>query len=97
MYIILCTYCYSKFFAVAGKVFIYWLGTEPFLRIADPEFLKQMASAVLGNSWGKPDVFRIDRKAMFGNGIVMLEGDDWLRHRNVITPAFSPANLKVTF
>ncbi|WOH06757.1 hypothetical protein DCAR_0626185 [Daucus carota subsp. sativus] len=77
-----------------GKVFIYWLGTEPFLRIADPEFLKQMASAVLGNSWGKPDVFRIDRKAMFGNGIVMLEGDDWLRHRNVITPAFSPANLK---
>ncbi|KAL9324085.1 hypothetical protein ACSQ67_008942 [Phaseolus vulgaris] len=24
-----------------GKVFIYWLGTEPFLYIADPEFLKK--------------------------------------------------------
>lgn len=83
-------------FVVPGKVFIYWLGTEPFLCIADPEFLRKMAAGVLGKSWGKPNVFRNDRKPMFGNGLIMVEGDDWLRHRNVITPAFSPANLKVT-
>ncbi|XWS37843.1 hypothetical protein CRYUN_Cryun19dG0080300 [Craigia yunnanensis] len=77
-----------------GKVFIYWLGTEPFLYIAEPEFLKNMSSGVLGKSWGKPIVFKHDREPMFGSGLVMVEGDDWVRHRHVITPAFSPTNLK---
>ncbi|CAI9762419.1 unnamed protein product [Fraxinus pennsylvanica] len=76
------------------KVFIYWLGTEPFLYIADPEFLKKMTADVRGKSWGKPTVFKNDREPMFGNGLVMVEGEDWVRHRHVITPAFSPANLK---
>ncbi|XP_065869583.1 cytokinin hydroxylase [Euphorbia lathyris] len=77
-----------------GKVFIYWLGTEPFLYIADPEFLKRMSNGVMGKTWGKPNVFKHDRKPMFGNGLVMVEGDDWVRHRHIITPALSPANLK---
>lgn len=77
-----------------GKVFIYWLGTEPFLYIADPDFLKKMSTGVMGKSWGKPNVFKHDRQPMFGNGLVMVEGDDWVRHRHVITPAFSPTNLK---
>ncbi|KAK6925821.1 Cytochrome P450, partial [Dillenia turbinata] len=77
-----------------GKVFIYWLGVEPFLYIADPEFLRKMSSGVLGKSWGKPSVFREDRLPMFGNGLVMAEGEHWIQHRHVITPAFSPANLK---
>ncbi|XAR71712.1 hypothetical protein NMG60_11018109 [Bertholletia excelsa] len=77
-----------------GKVFIYWLGTEPFLYIADPEFLKQMSAGVMGKCWGKPTVFKNDREPMFGNGLLMVEGDEWVRHRHVITPAFSPSNLK---
>ncbi|KAK9075345.1 hypothetical protein SSX86_003668 [Deinandra increscens subsp. villosa] len=77
-----------------GKVFMYWLGAEPFLYIADPEFLKKISSGVMGKSWGKPNVFKNDRKPMFGDGLVMVEGDDWVRHRHVITPAFSPSNLK---
>ncbi|TXG70917.1 hypothetical protein EZV62_005852 [Acer yangbiense] len=77
-----------------GKVFIYWLGTEPFLYIAEPEFLKRMSAGIMGKSWGKPTVFKHDRKPMFGNGLVMVEGEDWVRHRHVITPAFSPSNLK---
>ena len=80
---------------VAGKVFIYWLGTEPFLYVADPEFLRRMSAGVLGKNWGKPSVFKQDREPMFGNGLNMTEGDEWVRHRHVINPAFSPPNLKV--
>lgn len=79
----------------AGKVFVYWLGTEPFLYIAEPEFLRKMSAGVMGKSWGKPNVLKNDRAPMFGNGLVMVEGDDWVRHRRLITPAFSPSNLKV--
>ncbi|KAK3017612.1 hypothetical protein RJ639_004846 [Escallonia herrerae] len=85
---------FSRWQKSFGKVFIYWLGTEPFLYIADPDFLKKMSSGVLGKSWGKPTVFKNDRKPMFGKGLNMVEGDDWVRHRHAVTPAFSPANLK---
>ncbi|CAL1371218.1 unnamed protein product [Linum trigynum] len=77
-----------------GKVFVYWLGTEPFLYIADPEFLKAMSAGIMGKSWGKPRVFKQDREPMFGNGLVMVEGEEWVRHRHVITPAFTAPNLK---
>ncbi|THG21738.1 hypothetical protein TEA_000980 [Camellia sinensis var. sinensis] len=60
----------------------------------DPEFLKKMSAGVMGKTWGKPTVFKNDREPMFGNGLVMVEGEDWVRHRHVITPAFSPTNLK---
>ncbi|KAG2662680.1 cytochrome P450 714D1-like [Panicum virgatum] len=76
-----------------GKVFVYWLGTEPFLYVADPEFLKATTTGALGKRWGKPDVFRRDRMPMFGRGLVMAEGDEWARHRNIIAPAFSATNL----
>ncbi|KAL1198352.1 Cytokinin hydroxylase [Cardamine amara subsp. amara] len=78
-----------------GKVFVYWLGIEPFVYIADPEFLSVMSKGVMGKSWGKPNVFKKDREPMFGTGLVMVEGDDWTRHRHIITPAFAPLNLKV--
>ncbi|XP_050251755.1 cytokinin hydroxylase-like [Quercus robur] len=78
-----------------GKTFIYWLGTEPFLYIAEPEFLKKMSGSVMAKSWGKPTVFKNDRDPMFGNGLVMVEGDEWVRQRHIITPAFNPINLKV--
>ncbi|KAL3755767.1 hypothetical protein ACJRO7_002767 [Eucalyptus globulus] len=77
-----------------GKVFIYWLGTKPFLYIADPEFLKKTSVIVKGKNWGKPDVFKLDRKPMFGNGLLMTEGDEWVQRRHITTPAFSPSNLK---
>ena len=86
---------FCDYYNNAGKVFIYWLGTEPFLYVADPEFLTRMTSGVLGKNWGKPNVLKKDRYPMFGDGLSMVEGDDWVLHRRAITPAFAPANLKV--
>lgn len=80
-----------------GKVFVYWLGTEPFLYVADPEFLRKMSSDVLGKNWGKPSVFKKDRDSMFGEGLSMVEGEEWILRRRIINPAFSPASLKVIF
>nr|POF07576.1 cytochrome p450 [Quercus suber] len=54
-----------------------------------------MSGSVMAKSWGKPTVFKNDRDPMFGNGLVMVEGDEWVRQRHVITPAFNPINLKV--
>lgn len=79
----------------AGKVYVYWLGTEPFLYVAEPEFVRKMSARVVGKSWGKPNVLKNDREPMFGNGLVMVEGDDWVHHRRLINPAFLPSNLKV--
>jgi cytochrome P450 len=81
---------------IAGNVFIYWLGTEPFLYTADPEFLKQVTSGILSRQWGKPNLFKRDRKPMFGDGLVMVEGNEWTFHRNIISPAFSITNLNVS-
>lgn len=81
---------------ISGKVFVYWLGTEPFLYIADPSFLNEVAGGVMGKSWGKPRVFKKDREPMFGKGLLMTEGDEWVHRRYIITPAFTPSNLKVS-
>ncbi|XP_043716936.1 cytochrome P450 714C2-like [Telopea speciosissima] len=85
---------FARWKKLHGKVFVYWLGIEPFLYVADPEFLKQMSSGVMAKSWGKPNVFKYDRKPMFGKGLIMVEGDNWVHHRNIIAPALSPPNLK---
>ncbi|KAK8508493.1 hypothetical protein V6N12_011478 [Hibiscus sabdariffa] len=44
---------FAKWQNTHGKLFIHWLGTEPFLYIVEPEFLKKMSSRVLGH--GKLD------------------------------------------
>ncbi|XP_077240240.1 cytokinin hydroxylase-like [Tasmannia lanceolata] len=85
---------FAQWRSLYGKVFIYWLGTEPFLYIADPEFLKQVNSGVLSKTWGKPTVFKGDRNPMFGKGLIMVEGEDWAHHRHIIAPAFTATNLK---
>ncbi|KAL1357586.1 hypothetical protein AAHE18_05G265400 [Arachis hypogaea] len=77
-----------------GKVFIYWLGTEPFLYIAEAEFLKKMSREVEAKAWGKPYYFRKDRYSMFGEGLVMTESNQWVLHCHVIAPAFNPLKFK---
>ncbi|EPS66882.1 hypothetical protein M569_07893, partial [Genlisea aurea] len=85
---------FSRWQKLHGKVFVYWLGTEAFVYMADAELVEKMSEKVKAREWGKPDVFKDDRDPMFGKGLLMVEGDDWVRHRNIVAPAFSPHNLK---
>nr|WPX71661.1 cytochrome P450 714A1 [Gastrodia elata] len=50
----------------------------------------------MGRKWGKPNVFKRDRRPMFGKGLVMVEGDNWTHHRRTIATAFTAHNLNVT-
>jgi cytochrome P450 family 709 len=34
-------------------------------------------------------------KILFGNGVILINGDDWKRHRKVVLPAFNHDKLKV--
>ncbi|MBA0799801.1 hypothetical protein Gohar_010290 [Gossypium harknessii] len=52
-----------------------------------PKFLKKMSSKVHENKWGKPNVFKHDRKPMFGSRLVMVEGDDWAMASLILEPA----------
>ncbi|KAH0937839.1 LOW QUALITY PROTEIN: hypothetical protein HID58_005300 [Brassica napus] len=73
------------------KVFVYWQGIEPFVYVADPEFLSDIERCI-GEELGKTKCIQERQRAnvwqRFGYG------DDWTRHRHMITPAFSPLNLK---
>ncbi|XP_051121654.1 cytochrome P450 709B3-like [Andrographis paniculata] len=79
-----------------GKIFVFWVGTAPFLYGADPEFLKQMSGDIKGKEWGKADIFKRDRMAIFAKSLVANEGDEWARRKHFITPAFSTTSLKAT-
>ncbi|GKE08050.1 cytokinin hydroxylase-like protein [Tanacetum coccineum] len=53
-----------------------------------------MATKVVSRRWGKPTIFQNDRHPMFGKGLSMVEGDDWVRHRHAIAPSFSSSSLE---
>ncbi|CAK7348557.1 unnamed protein product [Dovyalis caffra] len=75
-----------------GEVFLFWRGLQPSVSIEDPEFAKQ----ILSNKFGyvKPKL-RPTLLPLTGNGLGMLNGLDWVRHRSILKPAFTMDKLKV--
>ncbi|XP_024010718.1 cytochrome P450 709B2 isoform X2 [Eutrema salsugineum] len=76
-----------------GETFLYWQGTEPRIFISDHELVKQ----ILSNKFGffvkpktRPEVLKLT-----GNGLVFVDGIDWVRHRRILNPAFSMDKLKI--
>lgn len=76
-----------------GETFLYWNGSEAKLCISDMEMVKE----VLGDKAGLFPKMKVPPSivALLGNGLVLVEGDDWLRHRRVLNPAFAIDKLKV--
>ncbi|KAL0889720.1 hypothetical protein Bca101_013703 [Brassica carinata] len=84
---------YHQWLSQYGKTFLYWNGTKPTLFISDPELGKQILSSELGFvviAKTRPEVLML-----FGKGLAFIEGDDWVRHRRILNPAFSMDRLKV--
>nr|QWK52357.1 cytochrome P450 709B2 [Isatis tinctoria] len=75
-----------------GETFLYWQGTEPRIFVSDHELVKQ----ILSNKFGffvkprtRPEILKLA-----GNGLVFVDGIDWVRHRRILNPAFSMDKLK---
>ncbi|KAL0761580.1 hypothetical protein Bca101_077730 [Brassica carinata] len=84
---------YHQWLSQYGETFLYWNGTKPTLFISDPELGKQILASKLGFAViakTRPEVLML-----FGKGLAFLEGDDWVRHRRILNPAFSMDRLKV--
>ncbi|KAG0500972.1 hypothetical protein HPP92_001044 [Vanilla planifolia] len=82
----------AKWGSQYGGIFMFWSGKKPKLHISDPELAKQ----VLSNKFGfyrKIDVGP-GIMALLGKGLVLAEGADWVRHRRVVSPAFTMDKLK---
>ncbi|XP_042405048.1 cytochrome P450 709B1-like [Zingiber officinale] len=83
---------YNKWFSQFGKTFLYWNGTKPQLCISDMEMVKEVLEDKVGlfSKMKLPPTVL----ALLGNGLVSVEGDDWVRHRKVLNPAFAIDKLK---
>nr|AYM55606.1 cytochrome p450 [Croton stellatopilosus] len=84
---------YHHWFSKYGDTVLYWFGTQPRITITDPELAKQ----ILSNKFGfyiKPQTRPSFRK-LIGEGLLIAEGAEWVRHRRVLNPAFSMDKLKI--
>ena len=62
-------------------------GKGPMFLIANPDHLKQVLQDRHSN-YPHPTDFNHKFSAALGQGLVTIEGDQWLRHRRMIQPAF---------
>ncbi|KAJ1254301.1 hypothetical protein BS78_K091900 [Paspalum vaginatum] len=70
-----------------GKVFLWWRGSTPVLSLGRHDMVKQVLADRAGK-YVKP-VLTPALMAIMGAGLIMVEGDDWARHRRVVGPAFA--------
>ncbi|MFS7959615.1 putative secologanin synthase [Helianthus anomalus] len=76
-----------------GEKSFIWLGPTPRMYIRDPELIKEILL--------RPDEFQKPHPEPFRDsivrGLLVTEGDKWIKHRKIINPAFNLQNLKIMF
>ncbi|KAH7578170.1 hypothetical protein ACOSQ2_000672 [Xanthoceras sorbifolium] len=81
----------NKWSSQYGETFLYWHGTEPKIYISDAELAKQ----VLSNDFYGKASFTPTLLVLIGIGLPSIDGENWLRHRTIINPAFTIDKLKL--
>uniref|UniRef100_A0A453HQ09 Cytochrome P450 n=1 Tax=Aegilops tauschii subsp. strangulata TaxID=200361 RepID=A0A453HQ09_AEGTS len=82
---------YTKKF---GSVFHYSTGAVEILFVSDPGMVKDMSHCT-SSELGKPIYIQKSRKPLFGEGILVSNGDIWAYQRKVIAPEFFMEKIKV--
>ncbi|KAI7741756.1 hypothetical protein M8C21_000600 [Ambrosia artemisiifolia] len=75
-----------------GKNCFTWMGPRPILHISDPTLIKEI--------FGNYEDFQKQRggnplTSLLAKGLVDVEGDQWVKHRKIINPAFHIEKLKL--
>ncbi|KAF0906916.1 hypothetical protein E2562_013300 [Oryza meyeriana var. granulata] len=84
---------FRKWIPLYGKTFLYWFGARPNLCLADVNMVRDVLSDRVGmypKNLTNPHFARL-----LGKGLVLIDGDEWKRHRKVVHPAFNVDKLKM--
>ncbi|KAJ6732994.1 CYTOCHROME P450 FAMILY 721 SUBFAMILY A POLYPEPTIDE 1 [Salix koriyanagi] len=85
---------YQEWSRKYGKMFLFWYGIKPRLVISDPDMIKE----VLMNNKIAGSIEKLAlnplRKILFGEGLVVLEGEKWALHRRIANQAFNLEQVK---
>uniref|UniRef100_A0A0D9X1X2 Cytochrome P450 n=1 Tax=Leersia perrieri TaxID=77586 RepID=A0A0D9X1X2_9ORYZ len=74
---------FRRWIPLYGRVFLYWFGSTPDICVADVEIAKQVLSDRTGlfpKNLTSPVLLKL-----IGNGLVLANGDDWQRHKKMMT------------
>ncbi|KAK1647269.1 hypothetical protein QYE76_065074 [Lolium multiflorum] len=77
-----------------GSVFLYSIGAVDILYISDPAMVKDMSHCT-SSQLGKPIYLQKSRKPLFGEGILISNGDIWAYERKIIAPELFIEKIKV--
>jgi len=84
---------YHRWSCMYGKTFLYWFGSTPRLAISDPNLIKEVLVTKCGENGKVP--YNPQSKLLFGQGLVGLQGEQWIFHRRIFNLAFNTEILKV--
>ncbi|GJN07142.1 hypothetical protein PR202_ga24944 [Eleusine coracana subsp. coracana] len=76
--------------------FVLWrkiYGALEILHVSDPDMVKDIGHCT-PSELGKPSFLKKSRKALFGGGIFVVNGDEWAFQRKIIAPEFFMEKIK---
>ncbi|OEL27690.1 Cytochrome P450 709B2 [Dichanthelium oligosanthes] len=83
---------FHRWVAEYGRTFLFWIGPIPAVLSTDLQLIKQVLTDRTGLY--QKDFMIPVLKFLFGNGVILINGDDWKRHRKVVLPAFNHEKIK---
>ncbi|XP_076890127.1 cytochrome P450 CYP72A219-like [Bidens hawaiensis] len=82
---------YHNAITTLGKNCFTWVGTRPILHIHEPSMIRELLANY--NKFQKPRGVNPLTKLLI-RGLLATEGDQWVKHRKIINPAFHMEKLK---
>ncbi|KAB5547713.1 hypothetical protein DKX38_011119 [Salix brachista] len=80
---------YQEWSRKYGKMFLFWYGIKPRVVISDPDMIKEvLMNNKIAGSIEKLALNPLG-KILFGEGLVVLEGEKWALHRRIANQAFN--------
>ncbi|EFJ04917.1 hypothetical protein SELMODRAFT_138081 [Selaginella moellendorffii] len=76
-----------------GKHFLHWWGQDPIIHITEPELIVEVLSLKFGH-WQKSSQLRRAMEFLFGKGLLVAVGEDWVRQRHAVNSALSAEKIK---